>query len=188
MNVEKQNSLIREAHSNAVKHGFWEGGNSDMHYLCLVLCELAEAVEAKRKNKQAQWKMFEWQVSREQPVENVEKHWRYCFEHFVKDTLGDELADAYIRICDLAGRYSFEASSKEALHSYIVERGMSFTENVLVLASVVTDGKLELKGKLLFCMRQIERLAELEEVDLLKHIEHKMRYNQLREWKHGKAF
>jgi hypothetical protein len=121
-------------------------------------------------------------------VENVEKHWKYCFEHFVKDTLGDELADAYIRLCDLAGRYSFEASSKEALHSYIVERGMSFTENVLVLASVVTDGKLELKGKLLFCMRQIERLAELEEVDLLKHIEHKMRYNQLREWKHGKAF
>lgn len=194
MNVEKQNSLIREAHSNAVKHGFWEGGNSDMHYLCLVLCGLAEAVEAKRKGSfctQKNWQFFEERIA-EQPSQHEAateaERYSYWFEHFVKDTLGDELADAYIRLCDLAGRYSFEASSKEALHSYIVERGMSFTENVLVLASVVTDGKLELKGKLLFCMRQIERLAELEEVDLLKHIEHKMRYNQLREWKHGKAF
>lgn len=48
MNVEKQNSLIREAHSNAVKHGFWEANPSNEHFLCLVLCELAEAVDLVR--------------------------------------------------------------------------------------------------------------------------------------------
>ena len=37
-------------------------------------------------------------------------------------------------------------------------------------------------------MRQVERLAELEHVDLLKHIEYKMCYNKLRQHKHGKAF
>ena len=47
---------------------------------------------------------------------------------------------------------------------------------------------MSIDGRLLFGMRQVERLAELEHVDLLKHIEYKMRYNKLRQHKHGKAF
>src|SRR5574344_1689822 len=188
MNVEKQNSLIREAHSNAVKHGFWEGGNSDMHYLCLVLCELAEAVEAKRKNKQAQWKMFEWQSKREQPAGNEQAHWVFCFQQFVKDSLGDELADAYIRMCDLAGAHGVQVKEQRGMLGYVVSTEQTMTENVLAIASVLTDGSMSVESRLLFGMRQVERLAELEQVELGKHIEYKMRYNQLRAYKHGKAF
>ena len=188
MNVEKQNSLFIEAHENAVRHGFWENNPSKEHFLCLVLCELAEAVEAKRTNKQAQLKMFEWAISKEQPAENVEAHWKYCFERFVKDSLGDELADAYIRLCDLAGSYHIVAKEHHGLRYYIVAKELSFTENVLALANVLTDGEIEFHKRVLCCMEQVERLAELEEIDLEWHIENKMRYNKLRQHKHGKAF
>lgn len=40
------NELKDKAHSNAVKHGFWEGRPSDKHFLCLVISELMEAVNA----------------------------------------------------------------------------------------------------------------------------------------------
>lgn len=45
------NELKDKAHSNAVKHGFWEGRPSDKHFLCLVISELMEAVNAHRRNK-----------------------------------------------------------------------------------------------------------------------------------------
>lgn len=44
------NELKDKAHSNAVKHGFWEGRPSDKHFLCLVISELMEAVNAHRRN------------------------------------------------------------------------------------------------------------------------------------------
>lgn len=44
------NELKDKAHSNAVKHGFWEGRPSDRHFLCLVISELMEAVNAHRRN------------------------------------------------------------------------------------------------------------------------------------------
>lgn len=50
MNEINWNELKDKAHSNAVKHGFWEGKPSDKHFLCLVISELMEAVNAHRRN------------------------------------------------------------------------------------------------------------------------------------------
>lgn len=43
------NKLAQEVHANSVEKGFWEGDPSDQHFLCLVISELMEAVEADRK-------------------------------------------------------------------------------------------------------------------------------------------
>lgn len=53
------NELKYKAHSNAVKHGFWEGKPSDKHFLCLVISELMEAVEADRKGRYHYTKKFD---------------------------------------------------------------------------------------------------------------------------------
>lgn len=53
------NELKDKAHSNAVKHGFWEGRPSDKHFLCLVISELMEAVEADRKGRYHYTKKFD---------------------------------------------------------------------------------------------------------------------------------
>lgn len=194
MNVEKQNSLIKEAHENAVRHGFWAEQLSDEHFLCLVICELAEAVEAKRNGSfctQKNWHFFEERIA-EQPSQHEAateaERYSYWFEHFVKDTLGDELADAYIRLCDLAGAHGMVVKEHRGMLGYVVSEERTFTENVLAIEGMLTDGSMSIDGRLLFGMRQVERLAELEVVDLLKHIKYKMRYNKLRQHKHGKAF
>ena len=74
------------------------------------------------------------------------------------------------------------------MHGYVVSEEQTFTENVLAITSMLTDRSTSIAGRLLFGMEQVERLAELESVQLEWHIKYKMRYNQLREWKHGKAF
>lgn len=53
------NELKDKAHSNAVKHGFWENKPSDEHFLCLVISELMEAVEADRKGRYHYTKKFD---------------------------------------------------------------------------------------------------------------------------------
>lgn len=115
------------------------------------------------------------------------ERYSYWFENYVKDTLGDELADAYIRLCDLAGAHGVNIHDK-LMHGYVVSEEQTFTENVLAITSMLTDRSTSIAGRLLFGMEQVERLAELESVQLEWHIKYKMRYNQLREWKHGKAF
>lgn len=195
MELIKQQALINEAHENAVKHGFWEENPSNEHFLCLILCELAEAVEAKRKERLANWDAYSRNIEASgMPLNDSELAdvWQrvllYEFEFYIKDSLGDELADAYIRMCDLAGANEVQVKEHKGMRSFVVARDASFTENVLAIASLLTDNSLELRGKLVFCMEQVERLAEIEQVDLLKHIEAKMQYNKYRAYKHGKAF
>lgn len=47
------NEMTERAHSNAVKHGFWDKKQSNEHCLMLVITEIAEMVEADRKNDKA---------------------------------------------------------------------------------------------------------------------------------------
>ena len=60
--VMNLNELRNQAYRNAVAHGWHEENLSNEHFLCLVISELMEAVEADRKGKHAKVEMFkEWQ-------------------------------------------------------------------------------------------------------------------------------
>lgn len=70
------NELKDKAHSNAVKHGFWEGRPSDKHFLCLVISELMEAVEADRKGRYHYTKKFDnpkIEIEEWKPITGYEK-------------------------------------------------------------------------------------------------------------------
>ena len=45
------NELAKKVHANSVEKGFWEGNPSNEHFLCLVISELMEAIEADRKGR-----------------------------------------------------------------------------------------------------------------------------------------
>ena len=102
------NELKDKAHSNAVKHGFWEGRPSDKHFLCLVISELMEAVNAHRRNKFARVPANRKEtIFDDRTFHHENKYFRENFEEYVKDTVEDELADAAIRLLDIAGAVSY---------------------------------------------------------------------------------
>lgn len=56
------NELKDKAYQCAISHGWHEEKHSDEHWLCLVISELMEAVQADRNGKRADVAMFkEWQ-------------------------------------------------------------------------------------------------------------------------------
>ena len=53
MKLESIKAYVKKAHSIATAHGFHDEKKSDAHWLCLVISELMEAVEADRKDYRA---------------------------------------------------------------------------------------------------------------------------------------
>lgn len=99
------NKLRDEAYQNAVEHG-WHGEDlSDEHFLCLVISELMEAVQAERKGKRSDVAKFnEWQGNNIPFSEETRvRRFQEDFEAYIKDSVEDELSDVCIRMLDLSG-------------------------------------------------------------------------------------
>ena len=118
----KELSII--IHNTAINNGFWETFNLP-EKLMLIVSEVSEAMEADREGRRMGASILGvngW---------TKDGDFKESFLTNVKDTLEDELADACIRIFDL---------------------------------------------------------AEKMNIDLEEHIRAKMRYNAMREFKHGKKY
>ena len=118
------NQLRDEIHEYAINKGFWDKEREIGTRLMLCVSELAEAMEADRKDRYADLELIE--KDKEDFID-----FKWSFENSIKDTFEDELADTIIRILDLCGA----------------------------------------KG-----------------IDIEKHIELKMKYNESREKMHGKKY
>ncbi|HJH64733.1 MAG TPA: hypothetical protein OIM59_08920 [Bacteroides mediterraneensis] len=189
------NKLRDKAYQCAVAHGWHEENLSDEHFLCLVISELMEAVEADRKGKHAKVAMFkEWQGN-SIPLTEETRISRFVeeFEAFIKGTVEEELSDACIRLLDLAGLRGISlASVPFPFHhrkEYKEERSkLTFTEWVYdVIRPIVRYNKDNYPIGYLFIgvLQELFCKAEIMGFDLLWHIEQKMKYNELRPYKHG---
>ena len=98
------NALRDRAYKCACDHGFHDTELSNGHLLMLVITELSEAVEADRKGKYFKGiSTFEHEFNRYYALVDENKRFECAFEKYVKDTVSDEMADAVIRLLDLAG-------------------------------------------------------------------------------------
>lgn len=187
------NELVRKAFENARKKGFHDVSYTDMHYLMLVVCELAEAVEADRNGKRAERKEYERLVNECEEI--LRPH---LFEMYIKDTVEDELADAVIRLLDYAGmkglRFPEDFVTKENLEltmnscwgkslRYFLR---TFAERVYArcINELYESGKDNPEN----VVYNIFVIAELYEIDLIWFIREKMKYNETREVLHGKSY
>lgn len=182
--------LAKEIHANAVAKGFWDKAMSIRHYLMLVICELAEAIEADREGRTA---------SIPESMESFpDKAFIPSFKSYIKDTVEDELADAVIRLLDIW----VEAFPNEEMHvtaAYMVEK-QTLTEVASMVSEYLLDKEiysfLEVNllcgNRLKVCMeRAIDMLysyAKYKGIDLDRHILLKMRYNASRPRLHGKKY
>lgn len=191
-NINEMNyyELAKEVHANAVAKGFWDKAMSIRHYLMLVICELAEAIEADREGRTA---------SIPEGIESFpDKAFIPSFKSYIKDTVEDELADAVIRLLDIW----VEAFPNEEMHvtaAYMVEK-QTLTEVASMVSEYLLDKEiysfLEVNllcgNRLKVCMdRAIDMLysyAKNKGIDLDRHILLKMRYNATRPRLHGKKY
>lgn len=88
--------LQNEIHANAIAKGFWEEPVNMAEKMMLIVTEVSEMCEAHRKGKMCV-------VIPELVVEDNERFKTY-FEHAIKDTFEDEMADTIIRLLDMAKR------------------------------------------------------------------------------------
>ena len=192
---EQTKDFISRAYDNAVKHGFHEKMLTVEHMMMLVLSEIGEAVEADRRNLHANLHGFE-----------ICKCLTYNdrFKNYVKDSVEDEMADVAIRLFDLCGalgieptdRYEYYDELYKELHEQM--KHYSFTERCFTLCRILTScegAELEDDGTedcvpviigAALCFLFI--IADDLKIDLVRHIELKMKYNETRPKKHGKEY
>lgn len=175
------NELRDKAYQCAVAHGWHEENLSDEHFLCLLISELMEAVEADRTGKYANRKQFEHYMSLK---ERSDDEFIYVFKYGIKDSVEDELADSCIRLLDLAGlrgcdldSFDYEGSDTEDYSE------MNFTEAMFRICVYITDNFY--RDELFILLNEIFAFCRDRSIDIFWHIKQKMKYNELRPYKHG---
>lgn len=184
--MKNLNIYINQAYKIACQHGFHEPPHSVEHYKCLIVSELMEAVEADRKGKRADIRAFNARQSVGRGSKDVTVSYEYNFGLCIKDTLEDELADACIRIFDLAGYKNIDLDIESRKTPVIAPVG-TFTEKIYDAVHVLV-GCEQLNRCLTLTLMRIFLLAEGMGIDIEKHIQLKMEYNASRPYKHGKKY
>lgn len=105
----KLNDFCKQHHDNIVKKGFVERQHIGV-LLMLTVSELSEALEADRKNKHANYDLFEdvyacgLEDSKDINFKDKEAAaYAAAFRSGIKDTFEDEIADAFLRLMDICG-------------------------------------------------------------------------------------
>lgn len=184
--------LALYAHQQAEAKGFWEEPHHEDHYLMLVITELAEAVEADRKGK--------WAKLTPEAVKNLRvvsgAAFTQAFLRFVKDRVEDELADAVIRLLDLLG-HLLDGRDLPAWHvscfdSVYGEDGIPpmLTDALIPIVATLcdADANCDTTNGILYAIKSLEQLCDHLGIDLMTHIELKLKYNATRPALHGKKY
>ena len=184
------NELRNEAYSIAKANGWHEEEHSDNHCLMLVITEIAEAVQADRKDKHADIASFkEYQTyygSFLLSEETREIRFKEDFEAYIKNTVEDELADVMIRCLDLAGLRGFDLREAVKLTEELksIKEGITFIDFCYALSGLsACDDSTE--EKIVAVITVVLGYCKFTGIDLDFFIRTKMNYNRLRGYRHG---
>ena len=177
MDAEKLTKWSKEIYDNAVAHGWHEEKHSPEHWLSLIMCEVAEAIEADRNGKTSDDRTFKNVISH-----GWDNNW---YDEFIKGSISEEFADIVIRLLDMAvelyGDFNWKRSDYPHWY-YTPNSQKSLCENAwLFVKEVLNEFQQGILGSILFMYDWSEQLGN----DLDQHIEWKMKYNESRPYKHG---
>ena len=190
-----------EIHKNAVNKGFWDEELPPSHYQGMIVSELGEMINAHRAGLITKVNLDE--LINETDDEKFKKR----FEEGVKNNWEDEAADVVIRALDaLANNGESEMRTHlmdtlemidQKIKKTLEEEGrieaykeLSMPSHVwfIMRAAAKIDLEYGFVGSLCHIIAEVNIIAELMGIDLMKHIQVKMRYNEMRPYKHGKNY
>lgn len=116
------------------------------------------------------------------PMNDFKKVYDYC----IKGTVAEELADVAIRLLDLAGLRNLNLNRFALVN--VVSKKKTFTENIYAIVKGIMNYKYSLEEQVNYAITQVFVLADILGIDLLWHIEQKMKYNELRPMMHEKKY
>jgi NTP pyrophosphatase (non-canonical NTP hydrolase) len=193
------NALRDRAYSIAKAHGFHEKEYSDETYLMLIIAEIAEAVNADRKNYHARIKEFEdWQKEWNKELKDCPYSEHYTannfkdhFKAYINESVESELADVAICILDFAGDKGINFEEYDILgcdNNFCGDN--SFCEKCYYLCRLVGNNMnyIKLEHKIKVILADVFSLAQRCNIDLFRFIDLKMKYNELRPYKNGKKY
>lgn len=102
------NDLSRQFHERSKSKGFWDEKRETGTLLMLVVSELSEALEADRKDKNADTSEIDKFYADGYTEEDSPISFASYFKRGVKDTFEDEIADTFIRLFDLCGAMNID--------------------------------------------------------------------------------
>ena len=171
---EKLQKLAKEIYEIAVAHGWHEDAKPNGLWMALVVSEVAEAIEADRKKRKANSKMFEILVKLRLP-------YKWVYGKCIKGSIEEELADVVIRLLDYINmrwgdKYDwwYNPSCFRIPDDFPVAAWKLVKEHL-------NEGSMNARDSIQYVIEWADKLN----IDLEEHIKLKMRYNSLRSYKHG---
>lgn len=159
----------------ATAHGWHEKPISTEQYCGLIMTEMAEAIEADRNGRR--FKMTS------APPEDPQ-WFQGWYQEWVKGTIEEEFADVVIRVLDMAQEVHGDRMRWLGYYPYgqVYNENESFIENAwYFIREVLNWGTMNISDSVSFMFDWAQDLG----IDLWQHIEWKMKYNELRPYKHG---
>lgn len=191
-NADTLNRYAKDCHERSVAKGFWAEKRTVYHYLMLAYGELHEGIEADRVGRWA--KLDHDTIDTLQRIEGAP--YAQEFLRLVKDTVEDEIADAVIRLLDLLGCLLKGVDlTQEELNMVPAAYDSDTTPNMLTDALfVVISGSVYAISRdkefisVLSPIKSLENLCDHLGIDLMTHIDLKLKYNATRPALHGKKY
>lgn len=183
------NELRDEAYRIACEHGFHEEEHRDEHWLMLVITEISEAVEADRKGVRANYEDFAKAMVDEYcfPPEARKELFQMNFSKYINGSVEEELADVVIRLLDFAGLRGIDLSNVPTtgcIDGSFIWQCYFLCEKICLYRYEGTLDEILIRNIIsnVFC------IANGMGINLLSHVRMKMKYNSMREYKHGKKY
>ena len=180
LDPERLAELQKRIWDVATAHGWHEKPVSTAQYCGLIMTEMAEAVEADRNGRRAETEEFKRALT----FGKGDGYFKACYKDYIKGSIEEEFADVVIRVLDMAQEVHGDKMRWLGYYPYsqVYQENESFIENAwYFIREVLNWGTMNISDCVSFMFDWAQHLG----IDLWQHIEWKMKYNELRPYKHG---
>ena len=165
----------------ATAHGWHEQPIPTAQYFGLIMTEMAEAIEADRNGRRADMESFNERMSN---LDGSDECFKEMYKRYIKGSIEEEFADVVTRVLDMAQEVHGDRMRWLGYYPWGQEyhEDKSFIENAwYFIREVLNWGTMNISDSVSFMFDWAQDLG----IDLWQHIEWKMKYNELRPYKHG---